>query len=173
MAKMRGVTAIATTRSQAKKQALLDIGADHVIVTNDEDAVARVMEITKGRGVELVYDGVGGDLFERLGDVVAERGWYILYGVSGGFDLKFPVLSAFRKSWRFHVYKVSEFTGSQSMNLPRDAAALNRDLALLDEGFTSGALRVRIDRTFRFDEVVEAHRALEQAAHVGKLVLTV
>ncbi|MET3496662.1 zinc-dependent alcohol dehydrogenase family protein [Variovorax boronicumulans] len=173
MARSAGVLAIAATRTAAKRQALLDAGAAQVIVTDDEDAVERVMSLTDGRGVELVYDGVGGAQVERLGDVVALRGWYVLYGLSGGPEFRYPAIAQFRKSWHFHVYKVLEFTGAPTMGLPRDEAALGRALDFVHAGLADGTLRVRIDRRFALDEVVQAHQYLERAGHIGKVVLTV
>jgi NADPH:quinone reductase-like Zn-dependent oxidoreductase len=173
MARVAGIVAIATTRSASKRQALLDAGAAQVVVTQDEDVVERVLSLTGGHGVALVYDGVGGALLERLGEVVAQRGWYVLYGLSGGAELRYPAVAQFRRSWRFHVYKVLEYTGAPTMGLPRDEAALRRALRFVDEGLAGGALQVRIDRAFAFDDVVQAHRYLERAGHVGKVVLTV
>ena len=172
MAKVRGLSAIATTRTRAKVQALREAGADAVIVTDEQDVVARVLELTNGRGVDLVYDGVGGPQFERLGDAVRDGGWIILYGLSGG-DIRFPVLSQFRKTWHFHTYKVSEFTGSETMGLTRNAEAVDRAIKFINDHFRSGEFKVRIDRTFDFNQVVEAHRLLEAATHVGKIVMTV
>lgn len=173
MARAAGIRAIATTRTGAKRQALLDAGAAHVVVTQDEDVVGRVMALTDGHGVELVYDGVGGADLARLGDVVAHRGWYVLYGLSGGAELAYPAIAQFRKSWRFHVYKVLEFTGAPTMGLPRDEAALGRALAFVDAGLADGTLQVHIDRAFALDDVVQAHQYLERAGHIGKVVLTV
>jgi NADPH:quinone reductase-like Zn-dependent oxidoreductase len=173
MARAAGIIAIATTRTAAKRQALFDAGAAHVVVTQDEDVVERVLALTDGRGVDLVYDGVGGAQLERLGGVVAQRGWYVLYGLSGGAELRYPVLAQFRKSWRFHVYTVLEFIGSPTMGLPRDQDAFGRGLGFVNEGLASGALQMRIDRSFALDDVVQAHQYLERAGHVGKVVLTV
>jgi NADPH:quinone reductase-like Zn-dependent oxidoreductase len=173
MARAAGIIAIATTRTAAKRQALFDAGAAHVVVTQDEDVVERVLALTDGRGVDLVYDGVGGAQLERLGGAVAQRGWYVLYGLSGGAELRYPVLAQFRKSWRFHVYTVLEFIGSPTMGLPRDQDAFGRGLGFVNEGLASGALQMRIDRSFALDDVVQAHQYLEHAGHVGKVVLTV
>ena len=173
MARAAGIVAIAVTRTAAKRQALTEAGATHVVVTEDEDVVDRVSMLTGGRGVELVYDGVGGAQFERLGEVVAHRGWYVLYGLSGGAALGYPAIAQFRKSWRFHVYKVLEHTGAATMGLPRDEGALARALGFIDTGLADGTLQVRIDRAFAFDDVVQAHRYLERAGHIGKVVLTV
>jgi len=144
-----------------------------VVVTQDEDVVERVLALTDGRGVDLVYDGVGGAQLERLGGVVAQRGWYVLYGLSGGAELRYPALAQFRKSWRFHVYTVLEFIGSPTMGLPRDQDAFGRGLGFVNEGLASGTLQMRIDRSFALDDVVQAHQYLERAGHIGKIVLTV
>lgn len=173
MARAAGIVAIAVTRTAVKRDALQEAGAAHVVVTDDEDVVERVLKLTEGRGVDLVYDGVGGAQVERLGDVVGHRGWYVLYGLSGGAEFKYPVIAQFRKSWRFHVYKVLEHTGAPTMGLPRDEGALGRALAFIDAGLADGRLQVRIDREFAFDDVVQAHRYLERAGHIGKVVLTV
>ncbi|WP_424139933.1 zinc-binding dehydrogenase, partial [Roseomonas chloroacetimidivorans] len=63
IARMVGATVIATTRTSAKKQALLEAGAHHVIATQEEDLAARVMEITGGKGARVVFDPVGGPSF--------------------------------------------------------------------------------------------------------------
>jgi NADPH:quinone reductase-like Zn-dependent oxidoreductase len=173
MARAAGIVAIAVTRTAAKREALREAGATHVVVTDDEDAVERVLQLTEGRGVDLVYDGVGGAQVERLGDVVAHRGLYVVYGLSGGAEFRYPVIAQFRKSWRFHVYKVLEHTGAATMGLPRDEAALGRALAFIDAGLVDGTLQVRIDREFAFGDVVQAHEYLERAGHIGKVVLTV
>jgi NADPH:quinone reductase-like Zn-dependent oxidoreductase len=173
MARAEGLTAIATTRSAAKRQALRDAGASHVVVTEEEDVVRSVHEHTGGRGVDLVYDGVGGPMFAQLGDAVAARGWYLLYGLSGGAELGYPVTAQFRRSWRFHVYKVLEFTGSASLGLPRNEAALRRGLQFIDAGLADGRFGVHIDRSFALGDAAQAHAYLERAAHTGKVVLTV
>lgn len=173
MARAAGIAAIATTRTTAKRQALLDAGAAHVVVTQDEDVVDRVLALTHGRGVDLVYDGVGGEQMERLGGVVAQRGWYVLYGLSSGAEFRYPALAQFRKSWRFHVYTVLEFIGSPTMGLPRDEGAFGRALGFVNQGLADGTLQMRIDRSFALDDVVQAHQYLERAGHIGKIVLTV
>lgn len=171
MAGEAGIISIAVTRSAAKRQALIQAGATHVIVTEEQDLIERVMALTGRAGVDLLYDGVGGSQVERLGETVAQGGWYVLYGLSGGVDLRYPVTAQFRRSWRFHVYKVLEFTGSVTMGLARDGEALRRALSFINAGLTSGTLQVRIDRTFAFDDVVQDHHYFERGGHIGKIVL--
>jgi NADPH:quinone reductase-like Zn-dependent oxidoreductase len=59
--KNQGAIAIAATRTRAKTAQLLAIGADHVIVTNEEDLVARVKDTTRGRGARVIFDPIGGN----------------------------------------------------------------------------------------------------------------
>ena len=72
--KAEGGISIATTRTSAKKNQLLQLGADHVIVTEEEDLVARVKEITGGKGARLVFDPVGGDYINTLAQATANGG---------------------------------------------------------------------------------------------------
>lgn len=173
MAACSGLRAIATTRSRAKRDALLAAGASHVVVLDEGEPLAEVRRLTDGRGVSLVYDGVGGPWVTQWGDVVARHGWYVLYGLSGGAEFRYPVVAQFRRGWHFHLYVVLGFTGSASLRLPRDEAALRRGLRYLHDGLSEGSLRVHIDRLFALREVVDAHRYLARGQHVGKVVMTV
>jgi NADPH:quinone reductase len=74
------VKSIATTRSAAKRPLLESLHPDHIIVRDEEDIVGRVNEITDGRGVDFVWDAVGGSLFPKLVDVTALDGQIITYG---------------------------------------------------------------------------------------------
>jgi len=78
--KREGAISIATTRGREKKQALLNAGSDHVVVTNEEDFVGRVMEITGGRGARIVFDAVSGPMLEKAANVAAPGGIIIEYG---------------------------------------------------------------------------------------------
>ncbi|MDT0651097.1 zinc-dependent alcohol dehydrogenase family protein [Autumnicola edwardsiae] len=71
--KAKGGIAIASTRKQEKKQDLLDAGADHVIVTDDEDLVEKAMEITGKKGFNIIFDPIGGPIIEALAKAAAER----------------------------------------------------------------------------------------------------
>lgn len=173
MAARSGLRAIATTRSRAKRDALLATGASDVVVLDEGEPLSEVRRLTDGRGVSLVYDGVGGPWLTGWGEVVARHGWYVLYGLSGGTELRYPALAQLRRGWRFHLYMVLEFTGSPSMGLPRNDEALRRGLRYLNDGLSDGGLRVHIDRLFALREVVDAHHYLARGQHVGKVVMTV
>ena len=74
IAKAEGAISIATTRSQKKKAELLDLGADHVIVTDEEALAARVHEITGNKGARIIFDPIAGKGLEALASAAAPRG---------------------------------------------------------------------------------------------------
>ena len=80
IANMVGAHAIAVTRTSAKKAQLLDLGARHVIATDNEDLTATINAITGGRGARLVFDPIGGASIVPLMEAMAEQGLFVLYG---------------------------------------------------------------------------------------------
>jgi NADPH:quinone reductase len=76
-----GARSIATTTSSSKKPALLRIGADHVIVTSEENFGEAVMRITNGQGARLIYYPIGGDFTFQCGKALAEEGIIFVYGM--------------------------------------------------------------------------------------------
>ena len=126
MANAMGAISIATTRKNGKKQNLLNAGAQHVIVTEEENLVDRVMEITGGKGAEVIYDPIAGPGLMSLGEAVTIRGTIIVYGALMPEPTHFPVYSAFIRSFGFHVYKIFDFAGNPAMQLPRNEEAFNR-----------------------------------------------
>ncbi|WP_235209852.1 zinc-dependent alcohol dehydrogenase family protein [Sphingobium sp. Ant17] len=165
IARVVGATVIATTRTGAKRQALLDAGAHHVVATEQEDLVARVMEITDGAGARVVLDPVGGPSFEPLTASMARGGILLEYGALSGEPTPFPLFSVLGKSLTLKGYLYSEIVS--------DDAALDRAKAFIVAGLESGALKPQIARTFPLDAIQDAHRFLESNDQIGKVVVTV
>ncbi len=86
-----------TTRGAEKKQFLLDAGADHVIVTNDEDLAETVMAITVGQGANLIFDAIGGPVLEMLADAAAPGALIVEYGALSPAPTIFPLFSSLKK----------------------------------------------------------------------------
>lgn len=82
LARRVGATPIALTRGHAKRQALKDAGAAHVISTDEQDLVKEVLGLTSGKGARVVFDPVGGPTFAKLAEATAHRGTLFLYGAS-------------------------------------------------------------------------------------------
>ncbi|MCJ2048078.1 zinc-dependent alcohol dehydrogenase family protein [Methylobacterium sp. J-078] len=164
IAKMVGATVIATTRTDAKRQALLDAGADHVVATEEEDLVAKVMEITDGNGVRVVFDPVGGPSFGPLTASMARGGILLEYGVLSAEPTPFPLFTVLSKSLTLKGYLYIEVVS--------DDAILERAKTFIMDGLVSGALKPLIARVFAFADIQDAHRFLESNEQIGKVVVT-
>jgi NADPH:quinone reductase-like Zn-dependent oxidoreductase len=166
IAKSAGAVAIVTTRSNAKKQMLLDKGADQVIVTNDEDLVSRILEITNGHGVDLIFDAVAGSLLETLAAAAASGATIFVYGsLDETTATPFPLLVALQKGLKVQGYTLFEIT----TNLVK----LEHAKQYIYKGLESGKLMPILDRTFTLDQIVEAHRYMESNQQNGKITVTV
>ncbi|GCB43407.1 zinc-dependent alcohol dehydrogenase family protein [Streptomyces sp. NL15-2K] len=165
VARRVGAVPIATTRTAAKRDALLKAGAAEVIVTDDEDVVERVLGATAGRGAEFVFDAVAGPGVRDLAQVVAAGGTLFLYGALSGEATPYPGFELGMPALNMRTYTVHETT--------RDPRRLRRAEAFVASGLSSGAFAPVVDRVFGLDEIVEAHRYLEAGAQVGKIVVAV
>ncbi len=165
MAKAEGATSIAVTRTSAKKSELQGAGADHVIASDDEDLVARVNEITGGKGVRLVFDPIGGPIVEKLAACTAFQGMLFEYGALSGEKTPFPLFAALSKSLTLRGYTLFEITPVPELRAEAERYVYDK--------VEAGAFRPRIAKTFQLDEIAEAHRYMESNQQIGKIVVTV
>ena len=165
IANYAGATPIALTRTSDKKKRLHEAGAAHVIATQEQDMVAEVMRITNGNGARVAFDPVGGRDFPKLISALANQGIVYIYGALSEGDTTIPVLEMIPKMPTIKGYNISLVTG--------DEARRKVAVEYIVKGLASGALKPVIDRTFKFDDMVEAHRYLEKSGQFGKIVVTV
>jgi NADPH:quinone reductase-like Zn-dependent oxidoreductase len=163
MVKVEGAISIAVTRTAAKKAQLLKLGADHVIVTDEEDFVTRVNEITSDKGARIVFDPIGGKILESLAEVAAPRGIIFEYGALASEPTLYPLFTALAKGLTIRGYTLFEITPDPVF--PKAKQYVFDHLA-------SGAFRPLIDKSFPFAAIVEAHRYMESNAQIGKIVVT-
>jgi len=164
LANWAGATSIAATRTSAKAEALQAQGAAHVIATEEQDLVAEVMRITNGKGARTAFDPVGGPYVETLAAALAERGILFIYGGLSETATPYPHWHA-----AFKGLSLRGWVASEIWNHPhRYQNAKERILA----GLAQGKLKPVIDRTFRFDALVDANAYLESNQQVGKIVVT-
>ena len=161
-----GGVSIATTRTPEKSAVLRQAGADHVIVTGKEDLAARVMEITGGRGADLIFDAVAGPSIEDLAAAAAPEATIFVYGLLSMKPTLFPLETALKKGLVLRGYTLFEI-----VSVPE---RMERARKYIFEGLASGALWPVIDRIFRpLESIVEAHRYMESNQQSGKIVVTV
>ncbi|MFE2014408.1 zinc-dependent alcohol dehydrogenase family protein [Streptomyces sp. NPDC059491] len=160
-----GAVPVATTRTRAKRDALLRAGAAEVIVTEEEDLAERVLALTDGRGADLAFDAVAGPGVTDLVRAVAPGGTVLLYGGVSGLPTPYPAFDLGMPAVSLRTYTMPETT--------RDPERLRRARAFVESGLRTGAVEPAVDRTFPLDAIVSAHRALEAGHQVGKIVVTV
>ena len=165
IARAQGATVIATTRTAAKKNALLGLGADHVVATEEEDLPARVMEITGDAGARVVFDPIAGPLLTALCGGCAPYGTIYEYGALYPGETAYPLMPMLAKSLTIIGYQVLDFV--------RDEARFAAGRDYIFAGLASGALTPVIDREFPLEQIAEAHRYMESNAQCGKIVVTV
>ena len=160
-----GAQVIATTRGTGKKQFLLDAGADHVIVTEEEELAEAVMTITSGKGASIIFDPVAGPGLEQLAAAAAPGATIFEYGALSSAPTGFPLFAALAKGLTIRGYTLFEITGNPER--------LARGKQYVYDGLASAALKPVIDRTFALDDIIEAQRYMESNRQLGKIVVTV
>lgn len=162
---MLGGVSIALTRGGSKRNTLLAAGAQHVIATEEQDLVAEVMKITDGKGARIAFDPVGGPEVPKILAALSYLGIFFQYGALDTGDVPVPVMSLLGKDLTIRGYQLFEIT--------KDSARLEQAKRFVVDGLASGALKPVIAKTFKLNEIVEAHRFMESNAQVGKIVVTV
>jgi NADPH:quinone reductase-like Zn-dependent oxidoreductase len=165
IARAEGAVSIATTRTAAKKKELLSLGADHVIATEEEDLVARVNEITGGKGARVIFDPIAGPGIDALAKAAAQSGTIFVYGALAKESTPYPLFDVLSKHLIVQAYTLFQITGDPQL---REQAERYIYKHLKDGSFVP-----RIDRTFSLSQIVEAHRYMESNQQIGKIVVMV
>lgn len=163
-AKHLGATVIGTVGTTEKAELARAHGCDHPILYDREDFVARVREITDGRGVPVVYDSVGKATFERSLDCLEPLGMMVSFGQSSGAvpPLQLGVLAQ----------KGSLFLTRPTLgNYIAGREELLGASAELFDAVGSGAIRVEVRQTYPLEDAARAHADLETRKTTGSTVL--
>ena len=163
-AKHLGATVIGTVGSDAKAELAKAHGCDHPIRYDQEDLVARVRELTGGKGVPVVYDSVGQATFDKSLDCLAPLGMLVSFGQSSGKVAPFDVGVMSAKGSLF-------LTRPTLMTYTASRADLVQVADELFDVVASGAVRIEINQRFPLREAADAHRALEGRRTTGSTVL--
>ncbi|HEX9126069.1 MAG TPA: quinone oxidoreductase [Methylomirabilota bacterium] len=164
MGKMLGATVIGTVSTEEKAALAKGAGAEHVILYSQQDFEPEVKRITGGRGVDVVYDGVGATTFDKSLSCLRPRGYMILFGAASG---PVPPLDL----------QVLNVRGSLFLQRP----SLNHHIAAREEllqragevlgWIKDGKIKLRIEHQFPLAQAAEAHKALEGRKTTGKILL--
>ena len=164
-AKHLGATVIGTVSSEQKAALAKANGCDHPIIYTREDFQARVMQITEGKKVAVVYDSVGKDTFAKSLDCLRPLGMMALFGQSSGPVPPFDLGQLAAKGSLF-ITRPSLFAYTA-----RREDLLSSAHELFDV-VVSGAVRISVNQTYPLREAAQAHRDLESRKTTGSTVFT-
>lgn len=164
LAKEAGAFVIGTTSTEEKAALARDAGADEVILYTQQDFLAEVKRITGDRGVNVVYDSVGRDTFDRSLECLAPLGMLVSFGQSSGFPAPLDIqrLGGMRSAFVTRP-SVFAYVTDRTKYLAYAGAVLGMA--------AGGTLRLRIDRAYPLAQAAEAHVALAGRGTTGKLIL--
>lgn len=163
--KALGVTVISTVGSAEKAALALAHGCDHTILHEDEDFVARVRDLTDGRGVPVVFDSVGKSTFPASLDCLQPRGLFVGFGNASGKPEPFDMGLLAQKGSLFLTRPTLMTYTAVRKDLLESARALFSMVA-------SGKVQVEIRQRWPLRDAAAAHRALESCRTVGSSILS-
>ncbi|WP_325435043.1 NADPH:quinone oxidoreductase family protein [Pseudomonas nitroreducens] len=164
--KAMGAKVIAAASSEAKLEVAKAAGADVLINYSEGSLKDKLKEITGGQGVDVVYDPVGGDLFEEAFRSIAWNGRMLVVGFASGTIPSLPANLTLLKG----ASLVGVFWGSFAQRQPQDNAA---NFQQLFKWFAEGKIKPLVSQTFPLEKAADAINHLGQRKAVGKVVVTV
>jgi len=167
MAKAMGARVLVTAGSADKGAACVKLGADKAINYNNEDFVEVVKSETKGKGVEVILDMVGGKYFERNIAALAIEGRLSLIALLGGREAKIDLGLVLRKRLTIGGSVLRARTVAEKGAIAR---SLRQHIWPLIE---NGKIKPVVDSRFPLADAAKAHARMESSAHIGKIVLAV
>lgn len=181
IARRIGAEIFATAGTDEKGALAKEHGAHHAINYREKDFAAEVKRLTNGYGVDVVMDSVGGEVYKKSWQLLAQMGRYVLYGVSSVTGK--GAISRIRAAATFSLMRplfppslMSANKGIFGFNLGTltgKEAYFSEATRELLRYFDEGVLKPVIGRVFSFEEIVEAHAFLQSRQSVGKVVVRV
>jgi NADPH:quinone reductase len=164
MAKNIGARVIGTAGSEEKARLARDAGADEVIIYTSQDFEAETKRLTGGKGVEVIYDGVGKSTFDKDLNILRPRGYLVLFGGASGAVPPFdPIILSQKGSLFLTRPTLLHYTATREELEWRATDVLNM--------IVQNKLKLRVEHTYKLDQAQQAHRDLEGRKTTGKLVL--
>jgi NADPH2:quinone reductase len=164
MAKRIGARVIGTAGSGEKAKIAREAGADHVIVYTHEDFEAETKRLTDGKGVHVIYDGVGKSTFDKDLNVLRPRGYLVLFGGASGAVPPFDPIRLSQRGSLFLTRPTLVHYIETRQELEHRASDVMNMIAV-------GELKLRIDHTYALSDAQQAHRDLEGRKTTGKILL--
>ncbi len=164
MSKRKGARVIATVGTEEKARLAREAGADEVIIYTQQNFETETKRLMAGRGVDVIYDGVGKATFEQDLNLLRPRGYLVLFGGASGAVPPFDPTKLSQKGSLFLTRPtLGHYIATREELRGRATAVL--------EMITQGKLKLRIHGTYPLTQAQQAHRDLEARKTTGKLLL--
>jgi NADPH2:quinone reductase len=164
MAKNIGARVIATAGTEEKTRLAREAGADEVIFYSQQDFEAETKRLTDGKGVHVIYDGVGKTTFDKDLNVLRPRGYLVLFGGASGAVPPFDLAKLSQKGSLFITRPtLGHYIATHDELQQRATAVLNM--------ISTGKVKLRIEHVYPLRDAQQAHRDLEARKTTGKLLL--
>ncbi len=164
MARHIGAMVIGTGSTEAKRDIIRQAGADHVLDPADEELAAKVKALTDGKGVDVVFDPVGGDLALTATRAIAWNGRYLIIGFASGTIPSFPANHVMIKTYSLIGVRAGE-------SPRRDPEMAKRQSTALAELAAQGIMQPYISHSFALMDAIKALSVLEKCEAIGRVVV--
>jgi NADPH:quinone reductase len=164
LGKAAGATVIATAGGERKVEVCRQLGADHAIDYTSEDFVSVVKDVTNGRGADVIYDPVGGDVFDKSRRCIAFEGRLVVVGFTSGRIPEAPANHLLVKNYSV----VGLHWGLYRTYDPAVFGTVHEELGRL---WTAGSIDPLVSQALPLEEAPQALKALAERSTVGKVVL--
>ena len=164
-AKSLGLKVIGTVGRQEKIEIAKKYGCDEVINYSKEDFAKKVMEITDGKGVSVVYDGVGKSTYDKSIECLKTRGMMVSFGNASGSLENIDVKKSIQPKGLY-------FTRPAMWHYLSNRGEIQDGADKLFEAIKLGKIKIEIFKKYRLDEVVQAHKDLETRKITGPAIIT-
>jgi NADPH:quinone reductase-like Zn-dependent oxidoreductase len=178
LARLRRATVIGTA-SASKHDALRSFGVDHAIDYRTADVASDVKRLTKGRGVDVVLDPLGGSSFGESYRMLAPLGRLVMLGISSMSGERRSAWRVLRSWWAMKSFEplslINRNRGVFGLNVGHlwdERRQLQPIMDLLLTELSAGRLEPVVAKTFPLERVADAHRFIQNRCNIGKVVLT-
>ncbi|MFN5632960.1 MAG: NADPH:quinone oxidoreductase family protein [Sphingomonadales bacterium] len=166
LGKHKGAIVIGTGSSAEKRAAILHAGADHALDPADPDLAQKVKDLTGGRGCDVVFDPVGGELSITATRAIAWGGRFLIVGFASGKVPQFPANHALIKGYSLIGLRAGEASR-------RDPALARQTSAALRQLAAGGVMRPHISHRFTLAQTADALRIIERREAIGRVTITI
>jgi NADPH2:quinone reductase len=166
LGKHKGAIVIGTGSSAEKRAAILHAGADHALDPADPDLAQKVKDLTGGRGCDVVFDPVGGELSITATRAIAWGGRFLIVGFASGKVPQFPANHALINGYSLIGLRAGEASR-------RDPALARQTSAALRQLAAGGVMRPHISHRFTLAQTADALRIIERREAIGRVTITI